>query len=79
MEAAAEADGFSGSRGPEHMGRQAARFLREHLRMEDVRQYVLDVLKTYSALQTFQVGIPIIIEVHHNSLNPRPQLQGLKT
>ena len=29
-------------------------FLQEHLRMEDVRQYVLDVLREYAALQRFQ-------------------------
>ena len=41
---------------PQRISNQAARFLREHLRMEHLRQYVLDVFKTYAALQTFQVG-----------------------
>ena len=40
---------------PERIAGNAAAFLDAHLRMKDVRQYLLDLLKTYSALQTFQV------------------------
>lgn len=47
--------GAGGGSSPQRMGSQAARFLRDPLRMEHLRQYVLDVLKTYAALQTFQV------------------------
>ena len=40
---------------PERVARSAAAFLEAHLRMADVRRYLLDLLKAYSALQTFQV------------------------
>ncbi len=40
---------------PERIAGSAAAFLDAHLRMKDVRQYLLDLLKTYAALQTFQV------------------------
>jgi Glycosyl transferase family 90 len=34
----------------------AQAFLEQRLRMEDVRQYLLDTLRLYASLQTFQVG-----------------------
>ena len=40
---------------PERIANSAAAFLDAHLRMTDVRRYMLDLLKTYAALQTFQV------------------------
>ena len=40
---------------PERVARSAAAFLDAHLRMTDVRRYLLDLLKTYAALQTFKV------------------------
>ena len=51
---------------PQRISNQAARFLRERLRMEHLRQYMLDVLKTYAALQTFQVGRSRYITVYHS-------------
>ncbi len=41
---------------PQSVARHASEFLDAHLRMDDVRRYLLDLLKTYAALQTFQVG-----------------------
>ena len=40
---------------PQRIARSAAAFLDAHLRMRDVRQFMLDLLRTYAALQTFQV------------------------
>lgn len=34
----------------------AQAFLEQRLRMEDVRRYLLDTLRLYASLQTFQVG-----------------------
>jgi Glycosyl transferase family 90 len=36
----------------------AEAFLEQHLRMDDVRRYLLDVLRLYAALQTFKVKVP---------------------
>lgn len=36
-------------------------FLEHHLRMEDVRRYLLDVLRLYAALQTFKVGFTAVM------------------
>ena len=44
-----------GDSSPQRMAQDAARFLREHVQMTDVLLYVLDLLKTYAALQTFEV------------------------
>jgi Glycosyl transferase family 90 len=41
---------------PWQIGRAAQSFLASHVRMDDVRLYLLDVLKMYSALQTFEVN-----------------------
>lgn len=42
---------------PTDMAAAAEAFLTDHLRMEDVRRYLLDVLRLYAALQTFEVRI----------------------
>ena len=47
-----------GDSSPQRMAQDAARFLREHVQMTDVLLYVLDLLKTYAALQTFEVWNP---------------------
>lgn len=40
---------------PTDVAAAAEAFLTDHLRMEDVRRYLLDVLRLYAALQTFEV------------------------
>lgn len=39
---------------PQQIADEGRRFLQDHLRMEDVRQYLLDVLREYAALQQFR-------------------------
>lgn len=63
MDAAALGNMAAGDSSPQHMAQDAARFLREHVQMSDVLLYMRDLLKTYAALQTFEVCDPVRFRV----------------
>jgi hypothetical protein len=56
--AAAQAAADAGVSLPTDMAASAQAFLEQRLRMEDVRRYLLDTLRLYASLQTFQVQPP---------------------